>query len=174
MPQPGASYGVPFKRVRAYIVFQGGVSPHASLWSAFTDPGWRHCWLMLPAYHPAPGLMADRYTLKIEPLRWGIDTEVWWHDPEEVAQHFLDLNVTAVVALDVTTPPPGVPFIPRGLMTCVTVIKAALGIRAWHIWTPKALFRYVLHHHNGTLVQRETDGRHRQSDLQRTPEAERP
>lgn len=32
---------------------------------------------------------------------------------------------------------------PRGLLTCVTVVKHLLGIRAWWILTPHQLYRYL-------------------------------
>lgn len=149
MIQPtGASWGKPKKKFTAYIVFQG--KSDRGFWHFFTKPAWRHCWVMVPAYWPEPGLMATTVTMKIEPLKWGIDTEVWWEPPEVIAQAFLDAGATAVVAFPVENPP-SEGYVFRGLFTCVVVVKAVLGINNWRLWTPWQLFRYLLRN-NGTLA----------------------
>lgn len=147
---PGASYGPGYKKMRAYVVFQS--SQTKSSWDFFTDPAWRHCWLMVPAYFPEPGLMADVFTQKIEAARWGVDIDVWWADPEDVAQEFYAIGATAIVAVDVIVPPKGLPWLPRGPISCVTLTKAVLGLKAWNLWTPKQLFGYLLRECNGTLL----------------------
>lgn len=150
MPETLAGFTDARKRVRAFVVFQPSSQP--IFWDAFTSPAWRHCWLILPCSYPSPGLMADVYSIKVEPVRWGIDFAVWWAEPEIVAREFYKAGVTAIVQVDVDLPPKHSGFIPRGLPTCVTMVKAALGLRAWNVWTPKALFRYLLEHANGELL----------------------
>ncbi len=34
-------------------------------------------------------------------------------------------------------------YVPRGLLTCVSVVKAIIGVRAWYVWTPEHLARYL-------------------------------
>ena len=79
MTEDKASFKMVKKRRTAFVVFQGGDPELIPV--PFTSPGWRHCWLMLPVYYPEPGLMAEVFTMKVEGLRWGVDTEVWWRDP---------------------------------------------------------------------------------------------
>ena len=143
-----AGWGRPKKSFTAYVVFQQRQG--RGFWHAFTAPAWRHCWVMIPAYWPEPGLMATCVTMKVEPLKWGIDTEVWWEHPEIVAQAFLDAGATAVVAFPVKAPPTE-GFVFRGLFSCVVIVKAVLGVKNWRVWTPWQLFRYLLRH-GGTLT----------------------
>lgn len=34
-------------------------------------------------------------------------------------------------------------YIARGLLTCVSLVKAIIGVRAWYVWTPEHLARYL-------------------------------
>ena len=140
------------KRQTAYVVFQGeteGIKP-----IPFTSPGWRHCWLMLPVYYPEPGLMAEVFTMKIEPLRWGVDTAVWWASPDRVSSSFYEEGVTAIVEFPFSTPPRPLRSTRRGPITCVTLTKAILQINDWKVWTPKQLFAYLVRN-GGKLNQPE-------------------
>lgn len=145
-----ASFSMPRKRQTAYVVFQGGKS--RTLPEMFTSPGWRHCWLMLPVYYPEPGLMAERFTMKLESLFWGVDTDVWWRPPEVVADAFLEAGATAIVKFPFTTPPKDARLTWRGPMTCVTLTKATLLIDEWKVWTPRQLFVYLVRN-GGQLYQ---------------------
>jgi hypothetical protein len=146
-----ASFTVPRKKQTAFIVFQGGAN-RGNIPAWFTKPGWRHCWLMLPAYYPEPGLMAEVFTMKIESLYWGVDTAVWWRSPEVVASAFMEAGATAIVEFPFTTPPANPSRTWRGQMNCVTLTKAALLIDDWKVWTPKQLFAYLVRH-GGRLYQ---------------------
>ncbi len=138
------------KRQTAYIVFQGDMAQTMPM--PFTSPGWRHCWLMLPVYYPEPGLMAEVFTMKIEFLRWGVDTAVWWQSPDVVSAAFYEVGVTAIVEFPFTSPPENTRLTWRGQISCVTLIKAILQINDWKVWTPKQLFAYLVRN-GGTLNQ---------------------
>ena len=133
----------------AYVVFAAG--KRGTIWSAFCRPGWGHCWLMLPAHYPEPGLLSDRYTIKIEPQAWGIDWAMWWEDPEEIARQWA-VNGETVVRISVAVPPADNWFRPRGIITCVSVVKAMLGIHNWRLLTPWHLFLYLVRE-GGEIIQ---------------------
>ena len=137
-----ASFTSNRKRQTAFVVFQGDVSNNAPL--PFTAPGWRHCWLMLPAYYPEPGLMATAFTMKLEALRWGVDAAVWWQTPDIVAGAFWDAGVTAIVEFPFSSPPKNPENARPRLLTCVSLTKAVLQIDAPFVWTPKQLFAYLV------------------------------
>lgn len=143
-PVPDASFGITRKITTAYVVFSG--QGRWSFWNWFLDPGFMHCWLILPVPYPAPGLMSSRFSLKIEPLSWGIDTEVWFADPDAVAESFARIDtVSAILSYTFETPGPWKPLHGlRGLITCVGVCKNVLGIANHRILTPKHLFGYIL------------------------------
>lgn len=167
---PGrAGRGWRAKSVTAYVIFES--RRVAGWWDIFTRPGWRHVWVILPAPWPAPGLLATEFTMKVEPLCWGIDVAVFWDEPGVVAQAFADDCATAVLAVDVRLPPGKIgEYIPRGVFSCVTIVKAVLGLRAWRIFTPWSLYRYLLAHRGARLVLPHdggTTGEDNRGDLRR-------
>jgi hypothetical protein len=133
--------GLQKKRLSCIVVFQGsdGLGP----WRIFARPGWRHCWIALRLYFPSVGTMARQYTLKIEPTTWGIDVDVGWQSVDDVAQAALAAGATSVLEFSVDTPPPW-GYVPRGVLSCVSVIKAVLGLRAWWVVTPEQLHRLLV------------------------------
>lgn len=139
------------KRIPVYVVFSRRDEGNYSFWDFFTDKTFRHVQLLVPAYYPEIGPMADRHTIKIEPMSWGMDIEVFWEDIDFIAEEYLKSGVTAVVKYYVEKPPKRPGYVPRGVITCVSVLKSFLGIRAWRIWTPWQLFVYMLCH-SGQLV----------------------
>ena len=148
-----ASFAVIRKRQTAHVVFQGGLDQALPI--PFTSPGWRHCWIMLPVYYPEPGLMAEVFTKKIESLRWGVDTAVWWRSPEVVSKAFYEAGVTAIVEFPFSIPPKNPrDVVWRGPLTCVTLTKAILQINDWRVWTPKQLFAYLVRH-GGSIASHE-------------------
>lgn len=139
----------PARRFLAYVVFSP--SSRKSFWDFFTDPAFRHCWVILPAPLGEPGLMTTDYSVKVEPLLWGVDVAVWWADPLTVAKQMYEDGATAIVEVGVYTPPnPG--FVPRGFLTCVTMVKAIIAVRNWRIWTPRQLFRYLVARQGGRIL----------------------
>lgn len=148
---PTAGFRPVERRVTAYVIFQEG--GELSWWDAFTQPGFRHCWLVLPSFYPEESLLAREFASKIECLKWGIDMAVWFADCATVVDHFLKTGqITVAVAVDITIPahPGRIPQ--RGFITCVSIVKAALGLRAWKVWTPKQLCAYLLADCGGRVV----------------------
>lgn len=139
------------KALDAYIVFQDGTN---RWWDGFTKPGYRHCWVFYTAYKPSPSLMADRYVSKVEYINSHMDVDVWWGTPEEVCDYFMSLPDTTVI-LKFRAELPGRTILgSRGLMTCVSVAKAILGLSSWEVLTPYQLCRRLLYL-GATVVKRE-------------------
>lgn len=139
-----------FKRVHAYVVFQNTASWRP--WNIFTSAGWRHCWVMTTVYWPAPGLTADRYMTMVEGVVWGLHVDTVWTDPIKLTEDLYREGATAVLQVSMPLPPAYVHTPAVRLMTCVTVVKAVLGLRACWVWTPKQLFTYLVRHHGATLM----------------------
>ena len=133
----------------AYVVFAKG--KRGTIWSIFCRRGWGHCLVLQPAYDPFPGLLSKQYTIKIEPQTWGIDVELWLETPEEIARQFSAAG-DVVVRYKTTVPAKGMMFVPRGVFSCVSIVKAVLGINAWRLLTPWHLFLYLVRQ-GGQLIQ---------------------
>jgi hypothetical protein len=73
----------------------------------------------------------------------------------ELAREALKDGATCVVKIAIDQKFTGA-YVPRGLLTCVSLIKAALGLKAWFVWTPEHLARYLLRS-GGSLIEREPD-----------------
>ncbi len=129
------------RRVTAYVIFHGSFL--GGFWTFTCPPAWRHCLMLVALYHPSPNAFARRYTLRIEVLPWGLDYDVLWQTPEEVAEGYYKAGVTAIVRHTVELPPARM-FAFRGVITCVSVLKAALAIKNWRIITPKQLFKHLI------------------------------
>jgi hypothetical protein len=41
-------------------------------------------------------------------------------------------------------------YTPRGVQSCVSVVKALIGLAAWRVWTPQGLYQYLID--NGGVV----------------------
>lgn len=103
-------------------------------------PGFQHvgAWKVLPSGQVVT-LNAIACGLSIQVLPAGASLEVLLE---------CHANAYAVVAWDAPWPA-GLPlgaWRPRGLFTCVSVVKAALGIGAPHVWTPWQLHCWLLRH----------------------------
>lgn len=137
------------RRLTVYVVFHG--SFQGGFWTFLTPRPWRHCLLLMTIYFPEPSVFARRYTLVFEPTAWGLEMDVVWRDPEAVARDYWRAGCTAIVKTSVTVPPLRV-FAVRGSITCVSLIKAVLGIFDWRIITPRHLFRRLMRD-GGELMQ---------------------
>lgn len=143
------------------MVFQG--AEHRRPWRVFTRRKWRHCLIILPAYYPAPGLMSDCYSIVINPITFCIRVDMVWQKPRELVDEMLEAGYTAAFAVPVDHDYKK-EYIPRGLLTCVSVVKALLGLQAWYVWTPEHLARYLARRgfdliqrkvkENGSTIQR--------------------
>lgn len=168
-----ARYGAHVRIVTAYVVFEGSDLWH--WWFVFLPRAWRHVWVALPAPWPDPGLLETNFTMKFEPLSWGIDTAVFWEDPAIVVRAFVEGKATCAVQFRIRIPlDNSTTWVPRGIYTCVSAAKSVLGLRCWWIWTPRSLCRYLLAHCDGRLmVKGDDDGKDDFVDLQRAAQTGR-
>lgn len=136
------------ERFTAWIVFQG--ADHRRFWRIFTGRGWRHCFIVVPAYNPTAGLRAGRASVVIDPRSNHVSIDVLFMPPKEVADHLLGQGAKCVIKFNVDRR--GLPdYVPRGILTCVSMLKAICGIGAWYVWTPKHFARWLLRN-GGELV----------------------
>jgi hypothetical protein len=101
-------------------------------WRWFTRPGYRHVCAWCAA--------ADGGTMFIDPLAGGLVVEHFPQPVEWVTRHFVDADVWT---LAYPAAPARVHRRPplRPLLTCTEVVKAAIGLRAWWVITPRQLAR---------------------------------
>ena len=129
------------KRLDVRVIFHG--SRLGGPWSWLCRPGFRHCLMLVTIYFPEPGVFSQRYTMKIEPTLWGLDVDVIWRPPDEVAGEMLEQGATVVVKTTVDIPPKKL-FALRGVISCVSVLKYALMINDWRVITPFDLYRFLI------------------------------
>lgn len=138
------------RRFTAFVIFQG--ADHRRAWRIFTRRGWRHVLIVLPV-HTGSSLRSPVHSLVINPLTWGVQCDVIFERPADLAQEALREGATCVVRMPVDQKFDR-EYIPRGLFTCVTLIKSILGVAAWYVWTPEHLARYLLRH-GGSIVRKD-------------------
>lgn len=141
------------KRYTAYVVFQG--AEHRRAWRIFTRRGWRHCWLIMPANPPRHSLFAKAGSILISAGTDHVSIDHVQRPAKELAQSALNDGATCVIKIAIDQKFTGA-YVPRGLLTCVSLIKAALGLKAWFVWTPEHLARYLLRN-GASLIEREPD-----------------
>jgi hypothetical protein len=140
------------RRLTAWVIFQG--ADHRRFWRIFTRRGWRHCLVILPIYRQdADQLRPDVWSQVINPMSWGVQAEVYFERPHVLAQMALEEGATCVVKFPIDEKFDR-DYVPRGLLTCVSMLKAILGVAAWYVWTPEHLARYLLRH-GGKILERE-------------------
>jgi hypothetical protein len=138
------------ERQEWWVVFSR--SKAGSFWTPFTGGEMAHCWAFRGHWvEGSPGLMHTRWTLKVEASRCLLDLDYWFADPDEVAAAFLeDDSVVDIMAVTVDVDAAKA-YVPRGLMTCVSVVKAALQVGEWWVLTPRQLREYLLQHGGRSL-----------------------
>nr|AKH47357.1 hypothetical protein [uncultured marine virus] len=125
-----------------YVVFQS--SNFNRFWAGFTAEGFQHVWTFWGKPIGEPGLLTPEWTIKFEPLAPHFDTDIWFMDPvDAVTSYINDPGVTDILKINLKFQTAEA-FIPRGIITCVSAVKCAMGLRAWHILTPKQLYFYLL------------------------------
>lgn len=135
----------------ALVFFHGGIE--RAPWKIFTRQGWRHCFIVQPGYFPKPSLTATKVMVVVDPQSWGTAVDWYVMDEDELVSRFYAMGGTAVVRYRVRTPPDRM-YVRRGLHTCVTWCKSVLAVRAWWVWSPRALYSYLIRH-GGEVVGRE-------------------
>lgn len=103
------------------------------LWSArLLKPGFRHCFVLVDK---------GSCWLLQDPLAHHTDISVLAAAPEhEIAAFYLKLGYRVVpssVRSPIRRP------LPPALFTCVEAVKRVLGLRAWWVFTPWQLYRYL-------------------------------
>lgn len=140
-------------RFTAYIVFQG--ADHRRFWRLFTGRGWRHCFIIIPRYNQTAGLRAGRYSVIVDPRTNHISVDVLFMPPDRVVDHMLKEGAKCVIKYEVDRR--GLPaYVPRGILTCVSALKAICGISAWYVWTPSHFARWLLRN-GGELITKENE-----------------
>ena len=119
-----------------YVVFQKSDSKELNRpWRCLTWNNFDHVWLFHPHLEGA---------LKINPLSNRIIIDYFPESLKEVLlfykkhQHVIDI-IKIKLPLGVT-----LGYSLRGIITCVSIIKAVLGIGAWFVITPQQLRRHLL------------------------------
>lgn len=107
---------------------------------AFTRPGFRHCFVLWQ-----PENLALMPLVTVQPLYSGIviSYSAGVLAEEVIARWLTDPFITTIVQIDVDQGD-RVPYVWRGPLTCVTVVKQILGVHAWWIQTPRQLYRFLL------------------------------
>lgn len=121
------------------MVFQPAL--HAAWWRVLSGRRYAHCWVMWAKYYPAPALTAVRWTTKLEAVRGGLAVDVWWEDPDVVAGAFAP-HVTEILRLTRRVRLARSRL--RGLINCVTAVKALLDINAPLVLSPRQLREHLL------------------------------
>ncbi len=94
--------------------------------------------------------MTPRDTMKMEPMATFTHMDYWMEDPENIAVEFIKQHqVKDIIKVRMRLKSDGVIF--RGIITCVSIVKAAMGIKAWWVMTPQQLRRYLLRHGGKSL-----------------------
>ena len=116
-------------KIDYYLAFGDSDIPH--FWDVFTQEGFRHCC----------AFKWDGFNwLLVDPLGQQLDITVLNYTGEDdVPRIFKDAGWT-VIRYKKTIQPK---FIFRGVMTCVTICKQLLGIKACWVVTPKQLHNYI-------------------------------
>jgi hypothetical protein len=111
-----------------------GIAPRGGWrwWRWFTAPGYRHVCAWCPA--------GDGGTLFVDPLAGRLTVEYFPQPVEQVTRHFVDAGIWTLAFPGVLPGPHRRPPL-RPLVTCTEVIKAAIGLRAWSVITPRQLAR---------------------------------
>ena len=127
----------------AYVFFDKRRTKHFMPWHLFCSKKWSHCLVLLDY---------GTETVVCECLASGLAVI---KDLSIAAQirHWKDFNGTAIVKIPVPNDYEEC-FRLRGIMTCVSVVKAVLRINKPFILTPKGLFNYLKKHGGKVIYER--------------------
>lgn len=139
------------RRFTAYVVFQG--ADHRRWWRIFTRRGWRHCYIVLPDHRHGASLFRSPGSIVINPWVSFVRFDCFDRTPAEICAEVLADGATCAIAFPVDQKFSGA-YVPRGLLTCVSLIKAMIGCNAWHVWTPEQLAKWLLRN-GGKLMEQE-------------------
>lgn len=138
------------KRFTAYVIFTG--SENRRWWRIFVRPGWRHVSIVLPAYPAGQSLMRPAASQFVCMWTDHVRSDVLPQTPTAVCEAALKDGATCVISIAVDQKFSG-RYVPFGLLTCVSLVKAMIGCKAWYVWTPEQLARWLLQN-GGTLMEK--------------------
>lgn len=117
-----------------YVVFSQRRVPRCRLIHWLVPPEFSHVYLMRER--------PDGGTLVIDPLKWGMAVQYVEMHFEEALLRAATVS-TAMLGYTADYRRASCHFVPRGVFTCVTMVKAILGLRCW-AFTPRGLYRKLL------------------------------
>lgn len=141
------------KRFTAYVIFVG--SENRNFWRFFVRRGWRHVYVVMPATPLGQSLFRKPMSQIVNMWTDHIRSDVVPSTPEDVARLALKEGATCAISVAVDQKFSG-RYLPRGMLTCVSLTKALLSIGAWWVWTPEQLAHWLLRH-GGELVEKPGD-----------------
>jgi hypothetical protein len=124
-----------------YIVFDRPRSRHSRWWRIFTGRQFAHCWAFTEA---GEGM------IRYEPLRWGLCCTYEPTKPTDMAELLIRNGVTALLSVTVDYRTAN-DWVIRGPYSCVSSLKALLALRKWGIFTPFALYKYLVRNHDACI-----------------------
>lgn len=126
---------------RCYVLFRK--SYLRAWWSRFTVPGLEHCSVIEEMDFANDGLASVDCFIYTDYCYGLLVHQIHWGDAREmIAKALSSCEITAVAVIEVEKSHQW-GYIPFGLFTCVTIVKAVLGLRGWKIQTPQSLFRHL-------------------------------
>lgn len=126
-----------------FVVFQARTRPRTRLIHYLLHDDFVHCLLVRS--------IGDK-TLVIDPLQWGVGVKVYDEPADQfIVNHSHQASAILSYVADYRRLDG---YIPRGVYTCVTLIKGILGIKkAAFIQTPFALYLLMLRYETTTIVK---------------------
>lgn len=104
-------------------------------WYCFCREGWRHCFVIADSAN-SQGVMTSSV---VNPLAHSVQIRSYLCAGSTLAAEASELGFV-VLKVETATP---TGYIQRGLISCVTVVKAVTGIRAPLVQTPRMLFKHL-------------------------------
>lgn len=124
----------------AYVFFDRRRTNQFCWWHLFVSKKWAHCLVLLDY---------EKQTLVCDCLAAGLFLTIEDRPIKEQSKLLKEFGCTAIVKI--TPNSFEQKFYWRGLITCVSVVKAALGIRKSSVLSPHGLFCYLMKN-GGTLI----------------------
>lgn len=137
---------------RYFVLFRNTRLP--AWWTRFTIQGFEHCAIIEEVKSPEEGLAQRGYCVYTDACYGLLVNQIYWEDAAKVVSEALVAHEITVVAIVDVEKNHQRMYIPFGLWTCVTVVKAILGVRSWKVQTPQSLFRH-LEKRGATVVRSE-------------------
>lgn len=135
---------------RYYVLFRK--ARFRAWWSMFTVPGFEHCSVVEEMNFEGDGLASVDGFIHIDHCHGLLVHRVHSGNAREhVAEALAAQRITVVAVIEVEKSHRW-GYIPFGLFTCVTIVKAILGLHDWRVQTPQSLLRNL--ERQGALIVR--------------------